>query len=105
MFREWAHRRRVRPRGYGGVCPSNAGTEAQVGRLHNYLGVVASLLEPAPVHVPAHAAIRGFAAGVRAGHSIEAMALVYAATTLICFVIALRFVNPTQIVARAKQAT
>jgi putative spermidine/putrescine transport system permease protein len=44
-----------------------------------------------------------FAAGVRAGQSIDAMAVVYMAVTLVWLVIALRFVNPTQIVARAKQ--
>jgi putative spermidine/putrescine transport system permease protein len=44
-----------------------------------------------------------FAAGVRAGQSIDAMAVVYMATTLIWLLIALRFVNPTQIVTRAKQ--
>ena len=43
-----------------------------------------------------------FAAGVRAVQSIDAMAVVYMGTTLIWLVIALRFVNPTQIVARAK---
>ena len=43
-----------------------------------------------------------FAAGVRAVQSIDAMALIYMVTTLIWLVIALRFVNPTQIVARAK---
>ena len=43
-----------------------------------------------------------FAAGVRAVQSIDAMAVIYMATTLIWLVIALRFVNPTQIVARAK---
>ena len=45
-----------------------------------------------------------FAAGVRAVQSIDAMAVIYMATTLIWLLIALRFVNPTQIVARAKQA-
>ena len=45
-----------------------------------------------------------FAAGVRAGQSIDAMAVVYMATTLVWLVIALRFVNPTQIVGRAKRA-
>ncbi len=45
-----------------------------------------------------------FAAGVRAGQSIDAMAVVYMAVTLVWLVIALRFVNPTQIVARAKQS-
>jgi putative spermidine/putrescine transport system permease protein len=44
-----------------------------------------------------------FAAGVRAVQSIDAMAVIYMATTLIWLVIALRFVNPTQIVARAKK--
>jgi len=43
-----------------------------------------------------------FAAGVRAVQSIDAMAVVYMVTTLIWLVIALRFVNPTQIVGRAK---
>ena len=44
-----------------------------------------------------------FAAGVRAVQSIDAMAVIYMVTTLIWLVIALRFVNPTQIVARAKE--
>jgi putative spermidine/putrescine transport system permease protein len=44
-----------------------------------------------------------FAAGVRAVQSIDAMAVIYTVTTLIWLLIALRFVNPTQIVARAKQ--
>src|SRR5215212_5934492 len=44
-----------------------------------------------------------YAAGVRAGQSIDAMAVIYMVTTLIWLLIALRFVNPTQIVARAKQ--
>jgi putative spermidine/putrescine transport system permease protein len=44
-----------------------------------------------------------FAAGVRAVQSIDAMAVIYMATTLVWLLIALRFVNPTQIVARAKQ--
>jgi putative spermidine/putrescine transport system permease protein len=44
-----------------------------------------------------------FAAGVRAGQSIDAMAVVYMVTTLIWLLIALRFVNPTQIVTRAKR--
>lgn len=45
-----------------------------------------------------------FAAGVRAGQSIDAMAVVYMLSTLIWLVVALRFVNPTQIVARVKKA-
>ncbi len=45
-----------------------------------------------------------FAAGVRAMQSIDAMAVVYMVTTLVWLLLALRFVNPTQIVARAKRA-
>ncbi|HEY8563871.1 MAG TPA: ABC transporter permease subunit [Beijerinckiaceae bacterium] len=45
-----------------------------------------------------------FAAGVRATQSIDAMAVVYMAVTLAWLVIALRFVNPTQIVGRARTA-
>ena len=44
-----------------------------------------------------------FASGVRASQSIDAMAVVYMVTTLFWLILALRFVNPTQIVARAKQ--
>ena len=44
-----------------------------------------------------------FAAGVRSEQSINAMAVVYMVTTLFWLVIALRFINPTQIVARAKR--
>lgn len=44
-----------------------------------------------------------FAAGVRAGQSIDAMAVIYMITTLIWLLIALRFVNPAQIVTRAKR--
>ncbi len=44
-----------------------------------------------------------FASGVRAVQSIDAMAVIYMVTTLIWLIIALRFVNPTQIVARAKR--
>ena len=44
-----------------------------------------------------------FAAGVRPGQSIDAMAVVYMVTTLVWLLIALRFVNPTQIVTRARQ--
>ena len=42
-----------------------------------------------------------FAAGVRAVQSIDAMAVVYMVTTLVWLLIALRFVNPTQIVGRS----
>ena len=44
-----------------------------------------------------------FASGVRAGQSIDAMAVIYMVTTLFWLVLALQFVNPSQIVARAKQ--
>ena len=43
-----------------------------------------------------------FASGVRAGQSIDAMAVIYMTTTLIWLIVALRFVDPTQIVARAR---
>jgi putative spermidine/putrescine transport system permease protein len=44
-----------------------------------------------------------YAAGVRAGQSIDAMAVVYMLTTLVWLLIALRFVDPTQIVTRVKK--
>jgi putative spermidine/putrescine transport system permease protein len=44
-----------------------------------------------------------FAAGVRPQQSIDAMAVVYMLSTLVWLLIALRFVNPTQIVTRAKR--
>jgi putative spermidine/putrescine transport system permease protein len=44
-----------------------------------------------------------FAAGVRAGQSIDAMAVIYMVTTLIWLLIALRFVNPTQMVTRTRR--
>jgi putative spermidine/putrescine transport system permease protein len=44
-----------------------------------------------------------FAAGVRSAQSIDAMAVIYMVTTLIWLLIALRFINPTQLVARVKQ--
>jgi len=44
-----------------------------------------------------------FASGVRAIQSIDAMAVIYMVSTLIWLLLALRFVNPTQIVARVKQ--
>jgi len=46
-----------------------------------------------------------YAAGVRAGQSIDAMAVIYMLTTLVWLFVALRFVNPTQIVTRAKRET
>jgi putative spermidine/putrescine transport system permease protein len=44
-----------------------------------------------------------YAAGVRAPQSIDAMAVIYMLTTLVWLLIALRFVDPTQIVTRAKR--
>ncbi|HEV2979388.1 MAG TPA: ABC transporter permease subunit [Casimicrobiaceae bacterium] len=44
-----------------------------------------------------------FAAGVRAPQSVDAMAMVYMLVTLVWLLIALRFVNPTQLVSRVKE--
>jgi putative spermidine/putrescine transport system permease protein len=44
-----------------------------------------------------------FASGVRAVQSIDAMAVVYMISVLVWLIVALRFVNPTQIVSRAKR--
>jgi putative spermidine/putrescine transport system permease protein len=44
-----------------------------------------------------------FAAGVRAPQSIDAMAIVYMAVTLVWLVIALMFVDPTQLVSRVRR--
>jgi putative spermidine/putrescine transport system permease protein len=44
-----------------------------------------------------------YAAGVRANQSIDAMAVVYMVTTLAWLVVALKFVDPTQIVTRVKR--
>ncbi len=41
-----------------------------------------------------------FAAGIRAQQSVDAMAVIYTLTMLVLLVIALRFVNPTQLVTR-----
>lgn len=45
-----------------------------------------------------------FASGVRAPQSIDAMAMMYMAITVIWVLIALRFVSPTQLVSRVKDA-
>ena len=45
-----------------------------------------------------------FAAGVRAPQSVDAMAMVYMGVTLTWLLIALRFVNPTQLVSRVKES-
>ncbi|HVE89835.1 MAG TPA: ABC transporter permease [Burkholderiaceae bacterium] len=44
-----------------------------------------------------------FAAGVRAPQSVDAMAMIYMGVTLIWLLIALQFVNPTQLVSRVKE--
>jgi putative spermidine/putrescine transport system permease protein len=46
-----------------------------------------------------------FAAGVRAPQSVDAMAIIYMGLTLVWLLIALRFVNPTQLVSRVKDQT
>lgn len=46
-----------------------------------------------------------FAPGIRASQSVDAMAVVYMAVTLFWLVIALRFIDPTQIVGRSRQAS
>ncbi|WP_250031338.1 ABC transporter permease [Paractinoplanes maris] len=43
------------------------------------------------------------AAGIRAQQSVDAMAVLYTASMLVLLVVALRFVNPTQLVARVKE--
>jgi putative spermidine/putrescine transport system permease protein len=44
-----------------------------------------------------------FAAGVRAPQSVDAMAMIYMTVTLVWLLIALRFVNPTQLVSRVRE--
>ena len=43
------------------------------------------------------------AAGIRAQQSVDAMAVIYTSTMLVLLVIALRYVNPTQLVARVNE--
>ena len=43
------------------------------------------------------------AAGIRAQQSVDAMAVIYSSMMLVLLVVALRFVNPTQLVARVKE--
>jgi putative spermidine/putrescine transport system permease protein len=45
------------------------------------------------------------AAGIRAQQSVDAMAVMYTGMMVVLLVIALRFVNPTQLVARVKEPT
>ena len=44
-----------------------------------------------------------FAPGVRTSQSVDAMAMVYMAVTLVWLLVALQFVNPTQLVSRVKE--
>ena len=44
-----------------------------------------------------------YAAGIRAPQSVDAMAMNYMAVTLVWLLIALRLVNPTQLVSRVKE--
>ena len=44
-----------------------------------------------------------FAAGIRTDQMIDSMAVLYMITTLVLLVIALRFVNPTQLVSRVRE--
>jgi putative spermidine/putrescine transport system permease protein len=44
-----------------------------------------------------------FSAGIRAQQAIDAMAVIYTGSMLVLLVIALRFVNPTQLVTRLKE--
>ena len=43
------------------------------------------------------------AAGIRAQQSVDAMAVIYMTVMMVLLVIALRFVNPTQLVAQVKE--
>jgi putative spermidine/putrescine transport system permease protein len=44
-----------------------------------------------------------FAAGIRTDQTIDSMAVLYMLTTLVLLIIALRFVNPTQLVSRVRE--
>ncbi|MGH3490677.1 MAG: ABC transporter permease [Actinopolymorphaceae bacterium] len=44
------------------------------------------------------------AAGIRAQQSVDAMAIIYTGSMLVLLLVALRFVNPTQLVAEVKEA-
>jgi putative spermidine/putrescine transport system permease protein len=46
-----------------------------------------------------------FAAGIRANQSVDAMATIYTASMLVLLIVALRFVNPTQLVTRIREET
>ena len=44
-----------------------------------------------------------FAAGIRANQSVDAMAAIYTFSMLVLLVVALRYVNPTQLVTRTRE--
>jgi putative spermidine/putrescine transport system permease protein len=44
-----------------------------------------------------------FAAGIRANQSVDAMATIYTFSMMVLLIIALRFVNPTQLVTRTRE--
>jgi putative spermidine/putrescine transport system permease protein len=44
-----------------------------------------------------------FAAGIRTDQTIDSMAVLYMLTTLVLLIVALRFVNPTQLVSRVRE--
>ncbi|HEX2130841.1 MAG TPA: ABC transporter permease subunit, partial [Actinophytocola sp.] len=44
-----------------------------------------------------------FSAGIRAQQAVDAMAVIYTGSMLVLLVVALRFVNPTQLVTRLKE--
>ena len=44
-----------------------------------------------------------FAAGIRANQSVDAMATIYTVSMMVLLIVALRFVNPTQLVTRVKE--
>ena len=44
-----------------------------------------------------------YAAGIRAQQSVDAMAVIYMSVMMVLLVVALRFVNPTQLVAQVKE--
>jgi len=45
-----------------------------------------------------------FAAGIRANQSVDAMATIYTVSMMVLLIVALRFVNPSQLVTRVKES-
>ena len=45
------------------------------------------------------------AAGIRAQQSVDAMAVIYMLMMMVLLVVALRFVNPTQLVSQVREET